>query len=259
MLPWEEMRKALINTDRQFKTDADEYNEQEGILSGFDCRACKNKGLTAFMNEYGMMSFRWCRCKESRKTIAQMRAAGVAADKDFDNYRAESDWQKEMLRVAKNFVNASGAWLFAGGQVGAGKTHICTAIVNDFIRKGYPCAYMLWKDESRMLKGSVGESEKFAAMIDKFKPIKVLYIDDFLKTKQGEAPTTGDINLAFELINYRYNNKDLLTIVSSERFISEITLIDEAIGSRIYERSNGFCINVRRDDKRNYRMKGALV
>ena len=51
----------------------------------------------------------------------------------------------------------------------------------------------------------------------------------------------GDLNVAFELLNARYNARKR-TIISGERTIGAIMDIDEAIGSRIYERSkNGYC------------------
>lgn len=59
------------------------------------------------------------------------------------------------------------------------------------------------------------------------KMVYVFYIDDFIK----ETVTDADINIAFELLNARYNDHEKLTIISTEKSI------DEALGSRIYERS----------------------
>ena len=186
-----------------------------------------------------------------------MRKAGVDADKTFDNYIADQPWQVESLKTARAFVESGCGWLFVGGQVGAGKTHLCTAVINAFMARGYQCAYMAWKDDGTKLKALVNEGEQYEKMINRFKTAQVLYIDDFLKTKQGEMSTVGDVNLAFELLNYRYNN--LVTIISSERFIAEIELIDEAVGSRIVERCKGNCINIKREKMRNYRTQGVLV
>ena len=84
----------------------------------------------------------------------------------------------------------------------------------------------------------------------KLKTIPVLYIDDFLKCK-GE-PSTGDLNLAFELINGRYNNEKLRTIISTERSIENVLDFDEALGSRIYEKSKGYCLSAPHE---NWRMR----
>lgn len=199
-----------------------------------------------------------CKCHDARKAISQMRKAGVDADKTFDNYEATQDWQRRAVATAKAFLNTRGAWLYAGGQVGSGKTHICTAVVNEFINRGYQCAYMLWREDGTKLKACINDSEQYAAMLDRFKNAQVLYIDDFLKTRPNESPTAGDLNLAFELLNYRYSKK-MTTIISCERMTTEIELLDEAVGSRICERSRGYCLNIKRERERNYRMKGEVI
>ena len=99
-------------------------------------------------------------------------------------------------------------------------------------------------------------------MIDRFKKAEVLYIDDLFKT--GKAPdgsvlkiTGADVNVAFEIINYRYNNPALVTIISSELTEDEILDIDEATGGRIYERAKK-AFSIGKDRKKNYRIKGAV-
>lgn len=66
----------------------------------------------------------------------------------------------------------------------------------------------------------------------------------------------GDLNLAFELINHRYGNRNLITIISCEHFIDDLMSFDEAIASRIYQRSKGFASPIERKLERNYRMRG---
>ena len=97
---------------------------------------------------------------------------------------------------------------------------------------------MLWRDDIVKLKACVTDSEEYSRQIKPFKSVQVLYIDDFLKGKVTEA----DINIAFEILNYRYHNQSMRTIISSERSIEEVLDIDEAVGSRIYERSRGYYI-----------------
>ena len=81
------------------------------------------------------------------------------------------------------------------------------------------------------------------------KSVKVLYIDDFLKGTATEA----DRNIAFDLLNARYIKPSLLTIISSEWTISRVLDWDEAIGSRIAERSKGCVLNI--TGSKNYRLK----
>ena len=105
------------------------------------------------------------------------------------------------------------------------------------MERGQNCKYMLWRDEVRELKSLVNDNEAYIRKMNELKNIDVLYIDDFLKGR----PTDGDLNVAFELLNSRYNQRKR-TIISGERSIEQVMDMDEAIGSRIYERSkHGYC------------------
>ena len=123
--------------------------------------------------------------------------------------------------------------------------------------------YMLWVRDSARLKMMVND-EAYEPALDDFRKVEVLYIDDFFKiTKDGYGketlPTSADIRLAYEIINYRYQHSELITIISSERFINEIEEIDSAVGSRIYEMSKGNVLNIAREKNRNYRLKDAEI
>lgn len=63
----------------------------------------------------------------------------------------------------------------------------------------------------------------------------MLYIDDFLKGSNSE----NSLEIAFDILNYRYNNK-LTTLISSELLMNELNAIDAAITGRIYQSAEGF-------------------
>lgn len=73
----------------------------------------------------------------------------------------------------------------------------------------------------------------------------VLYIDDFLKGSVSEA----DLNLAYQLLNARYNAARR-TIISSELSIGEIAGYDEAIAGRIFERFEGYSFKTAKVNRR---------
>ena len=58
----------------------------------------------------------------------------------------------------------------------------------------------------------------------------------------------------FEIINYRYLNF-LPIIVSSEFTIEKMLEFDEGIGSRIYEMSKDYVVEIKNDIRNNYRSK----
>jgi DNA replication protein DnaC len=117
---------------------------------------------------------------------------------------------------------------------------------------------MLWRDEATRIKALINDYDEYDRLTNELKEAEVLYIDDFLKTQRGQQPTSADVNLAFEILNYRYNNPSLITIISSELTEDELLDIDEATGGRIYERAKK-AFSIAGDRKKNYRIKGAVT
>ncbi len=233
-----------------------ETRQASGRLS--DCAICEGRGFVSRKMENDLMYDFLCECKKVSTSLVMIARSGLqdAIERmTLDAFIATTPWQKRVKTAAENFVyKADGAWFFIGGQTGCGKTHICTAIVGELLKRGRPSLYMRWKDDSAMLKAMTGDSRAYLEKITPWKDIDVLYIDDFLKTPGADTPTKGDLNLAFEIINYRYSNPRLITVISSEGMLGEITDIDAAIGGRIKERAGRFVLNVEREDGRDKRV-----
>ena len=194
------------------------------------------------------------------RRIRQSGLGDLLNEYTFDKFQTESPWQEAVKNSALKFLeDHDRKWFFIGGQVGAGKTHLCTAIVGEFLNRGISAKYMLWRDEALKLKAVVNDDAAYSNLIKPLKTVPVLYIDDFFRTGNDEtgrkkAPTQGDINVAFELINYRYNN-NLVTILSSELTVDQILFFDEAVGSRIYQRTKEYHWDIAKDPHKNYRLK----
>ena len=260
----EEERRAYI------QAKCDSSNATPGTLTGYDCPDCKNRGFVSVVkeidrgantNEFCEVQV-FCHCKDIRASIKRMQRSGlenVLERYTFDKYNAVDPWQKHIKETAQRFIG-NGNVFFIGGQTGAGKTHICTAITAEFLKQGKAAYYMLWADETARLKAIVMESVEYQAAMQKIKNVEVLYIDDFFKPVGDQrTPTAADVRLAYELINYRYNNAGLITIISSERLIGEILDIDEATGGRLVEYAGEFMLNIGRDKARNYRLRNAGI
>lgn len=235
------------------------FNKGIGELKYYDCEKCKNRGYIAFVNDDGLFAIDSCDCmsvRTSNERIAKSGLADLMKKYTFDKYTTTEKWQESIKESAKAFVDDThGNWFFIGGQVGSGKTMICTSIAGELLSRGKKTAYMLWRDEIIPLKANVNDSEEYETRINRFKTVPVLYIDDFFKVEHGKMPTSADVNIAFELLNYRYNDPELTTIISSEFTTKEIINIDEAVGSRIYERSKKYQININADINKNYRLR----
>lgn len=241
------------------KANCNSANDAEGNLKWVDCPICKNKGSLYWITEDERVVSSPCTCMKARETRKQIHLSGLEHEIEkctFDSYETEEDWQKQFKEKAMEFLNdCSGKWFYIGGQSGGGKTHLCTAMVGELIEQGKQAKYMLWRDHSVKLKSNIMDRERYEGLIQPFKEAEVLYIDDLFKTGGKSKPSDPDIGIAFEILNYRYNNPKLITILSGELFVEEIAELDQAVGGRIYERSRDYCLSIPWDGKKNYRFK----
>ena len=219
-------------------------------LGGIDCGLCNNTGNIMEMRD-GVWWSRECDCMKRRRSMRSIRNSGMAdmlSRYTFDNYEATDDKRKNIITLAKRFAKQDDGWFFITGRSGSGKSHICTAICKELIDRNVEVKYMLWRDESAALKACITDHEEYDPKIQKLKTVPVLYIDDFWKGGVSDA----DVRLSFKILNARYCDTTKRTIISSELSLSRIVEIDEAVGSRIFERSRGFRIVAPNE---NYRLR----
>lgn len=240
-----------LSAEEYEQSKADAYNSEPGDMPGPVCPVCKNKGMVAVVDD-GRFLIRECECMPKRRALKRLERSGlkdVVERYTFQAFRAEEPWQKSMYTTAARYAEERTGWMCVSGSPGSGKTHICTAVCGELLDAGYPVRYFLWRSEAPRLKASA-RTEEYEEAVRPYKTVKVLYIDDFWKG----AVTDADVNLAFDILNARYNNTALLTIISSELSIPKMLSIDEAIGSRIYERCAGNYVNVSGEGK-NWRLR----
>jgi len=234
------LRKAQMNARASgISTTIETLDEYD--LGGIDCTICNNSGTVYYKkNEY--LYSKPCECMKRRINLRNIRKSGLQDMMErytFDSFRAEDESRKYKKMKAMEFAAADSGWLYIFGQPGSGKTHLCTAICGQLIDAGKSVYYMIWRDELAKIKAQMVESkEDYLATMKRMKNVEVLYIDDFFKGKITEA----DINIGFEIINARYNNSHQRTVISSELPIDRILDLDEALGSRIFERCRDYYI-----------------
>lgn len=230
-------------------------NETPGNLQGEDCPLCLNRGYTMELRE-GYRVCVECGCMAKRRAAARIRKSGLENMLErytFDAYQTPEAWQKAAKKKALQYLtDNNGKWFVVAGVVGSGKSHLCTAICGELMKSGMDARYMLWREESRKLKAMVNDNA-YDQILQPFKDVRVLYIDDFFKVGDRNI-TSGDINLAFELLNHRYNDVKKITVISTEWTIEQIMDIDQALGSRIYERSKDYYLRISGDGK-NWRLR----
>lgn len=225
------------------------------------CEECKGREFVYRFTDDGEMVARPCKCYKRMESLRRLRRSGLERsirDLTFDSYRATEQWQCNALASAKAYAKELQGWFYIGGQVGGGKTHLCTAICREALLSGVEVRYISWRDEVQSLK-RIGNVTDYDDAICPLKTVDLLYIDDLFKGGESDGrggirPTAADINIAFDILDYRYKNK-LPTVISGERYIDELMQIDQGVASRIYQMSKGHETQITREKERNYRMR----
>lgn len=245
------------------------FNATDGNMNekdGYDCPICRNRGLVSELATRGGAEkaiFVECQCMPIRYTIARMQRSGradVIKKYTFAKFKTDSAFQKTLKESAQAYVKAGKGWFFMGGQSGCGKSHIGTAIFREFLLSGKSAQYMAWREDAARLKKLLGQDgTAYCDEMEKYKTAAVLYVDDLFKTgkadgNQMQRPTSADINLAFEILNYRANHPELLTIISTECTMPQLIEIDEAIAGRIAENARPYVLSINPDRAKNYRL-----
>lgn len=220
----------------------------------YKCYKCRDRTFILIDNEAVP-----CECRAIRQAEEILSKSGISEEfrnKRFNNFNYTIENQiyeayKEAYMYAKNFKSLEkeidNSIMFMG-QVGAGKSHLSLAIANELMDNGVGVVYMSYREVITRLKQNIMDEVYYHRVMGKYKNARVLLIDDLFKGKVTES----DVNIMFELLNFRYFNK-LPLIVSCEMDVGMILNVDEAIGSRLVEMCK--CVELK-GKKLNYRMYG---
>ncbi len=217
-------------------------------LGNVDCPVCNNTGQIIYEKD-GFTYGRDCECMAKRRSLRELEKSGLKSLSELytlDRYHPDNERSEALLKLAWQYVEDKPAWFFVSGRPGSGKSHLCTGICLELIKRGAHVVYMLWRDEAVKLKSSLVENpEYYQTRMEQLKKAPVLYVDDMMKGRVTDA----DKKLAFELLNFRYNQPSTRTLISTELDFKDLRQIDEALARRIYERSAGYR---RRSPDKNY-------
>ena len=239
----------------------DSYNCTKGNLGYYDCQKCKNRGEYAIKNENGEFTLTMCDCMRIRRSNRLLQESGIAQQlkaKTFENFICQEPWQQYIRDKCLKFTQNPTQCLFLGGQSGAGKTHLCTAVCGYFVKKyGKTLRYVLWRDIVTKLQANIFNDVAYTKIVEDLKNIDVLYIDDLFKLIPTKSENrVKELEIAFKILNDRELSKKV-TIISTEYTINDIRKFDEAIAGRIAKMTTQeYIIQISRKPERNYRLKG---
>lgn len=225
----------------------------------YECPKCKDTGFVYRTDENGYEFACRCKCYEIRRSRNMMRRSGITAEfqkKTFDNFMTRgnpqlSNAKTKAMQYVENFAQTEhGRYnsIMFSGQVGAGKTHLGTAICGALMKYGVAVIYMAYRNAVTKIKQNVIDEAVYNRELNKYTSARLLYIDDLLKGRL----TDTDINIMYEIVNYRYMN-NMPIIISTEKSPNELLAFDEAIGSRMIEMCRGNIIHLQGKEL-NYRL-----
>lgn len=227
----------------------------------YKCLKCKDTGWILKTAPNGAPIATSCECRKRALSENQWQYSGINPENSKLTFKNFIEWN-ESSKVAKaaaieyfkNFDvirhERHNSIIFCG-QPGSGKTHLAVALAINFMKKNKRVIYMPYRTSITEVKQNILDFEYYKKIISRYQTCEILLIDDLFKGKISES----DINIVFEIINYRYINY-LPMIINSEFLIDKLLFFDEAIGSRIYEMCKGFVIEVDKDKRNNYRLNG---
>ena len=213
-----------------------------GIL-GEESRTCETHGEFTSVHSFLGGKDRWSGCPVCAEEESQRKQAEELADnrrkaqqqrmermlgyaclpprfatKAFDTYRAETDEQKRVLRICREYAEGfqahydSGLNLLMLGSPGTGKTHLAVAILRDVIeRHKVTGVYTSAARMFRRIKATFGSSEETETQaIEAYTTPALLVLDEIGVSYGSDA----ELNYLFDIMNERYE-QCLPTIIVS--------------------------------------------
>lgn len=226
----------------------------------YKCDICQDVGMV-LNSQTG--AYRKCECRLNKEMQKLWEKSGLKTENNTKTFGSFETWNDDAVMMKKKAIEYYKSFqqiqndrvnsIMLLGASGSGKTHLSLALANNFIeKKKKRVVYMSYRDIVSKLKRCATDEVETEKITKQYRNAEILLIDDLFKGKI----TDSDINIAFELINYRYINY-LPVMISSELSIKKLSEIDMAIAGRLVEMSGKYRYEVK-DINSNYRLKGLL-
>ena len=207
----------------------------------YECERCRDNGFITVMED-GVEVAVECGCRQER--IARLRLKNsrippVMLDIGFREFDCNGDpalenARKRAILYYQDFESIEDTRrnsLLLCGQSGAGKTHLGMAVCNNLLtRRQVSVVYMAYRNAVTRIKQATTDKEDYYREVGPYCDARLLYIDDLLKGRTTDA----DLNILYEIINYRYMNTGPM-VISTEKTPEQLLDFDEAVGGRILE------------------------
>lgn len=113
-------------------------------------------------------------------------------------------------------MNKSG--IILSGRRGTGKTHLAVALAIDAMKHGRQAIFRLVNELLNEIRQAVAEQGDYFSVIQKFKEVSCLVLDDL-----GKEKTTGaGLDYLYQIVDYRYRHELQTIITTNAKTIEEL-------------------------------------
>lgn len=237
--------------------------QNQNLQDSFNCEHCKDTG-DVWVDTWTLKECTHCNIRKMKDIEQKIKAAQITEEfktKTFSSFNCEErpESVKKAFKVARAYVveftkirSSKHNGIALLGNPGSGKTHLLAAVTNNLLSKGIEVFYFPWVEGMEELTNSGFDQKQ--EIINRMQRCEVLFMDDLFKGR--DKPTDFQFKTAWAVINYRYLN-NLPILMSTERSISDLLTIDEAMGSRLAEVTQNYKVVINGDKKElNWRLRG---
>jgi DNA replication protein DnaC len=163
---------------------------------------------------------------------------GRFRDATFDTFQAKTDEQRQTLDAchayAEGFAPHHGGGLWLLGNVGTGKTHLASAIVNYLIERGVRSSIVTARGIVQKLRAGWGtreSSEHERRVIEDLSTVPLLVVDE---AGYGVTSHLERVQL-FDVLDLRYQDRRPTVLVSNLGVRDMRTRLDERLYDRLHD------------------------
>lgn len=134
------------------------------------------------------------------------------ADVDLSNIEFEKNQKELFVLLSSILLEKSNKGLYIIGDLGVGKTYLCTGLANSLVKKGKKVAFVKVANFFNEMRAAIGsDSDIINKTINNLKNVDYLFLDDIGSESVSEFVRD---DILFRILDYRMDNK-MITIFTS--------------------------------------------